>query len=319
MGKKVYAIKEGFNSNTNEKIENIIVGTWAECLKYVKGVKGAKYKSFEYRIEAEKFLNGAPIILDKIDNNYPKDILHIYVDGSYNSQTMEYSYGMVAVRDDVVLHIESGKGNSDPNKNIRQIAGELEGAVKGCQYAQSLGEKKVVIFHDYIGICYHATGFWDRKEESSKQYYNKMQEFMKSGIEVIFVKVDSHTGDLFNELVDEKCKERLAIKSDKVVEKWLASKTINVASKAVRDQIYSIASKGEANIIIKDPNDIKDSNIKIEPNKKQNKEQSRTYLFSEIVQEYKINHEDINSLLLNLSSDEKTNFITYLLKMINVK
>ncbi|MBU3073270.1 ribonuclease H1 domain-containing protein [Clostridium estertheticum] len=315
MVKKVYAIKEGFNSNTNEKIENIIVGTWAECLKYVKGVKGAKYKSFEDKNEAEKFLNGAPIILDKIDNNYPKDILHIYVDGSYNSQTMEYSYGMVAVRDDVVLHIESGKGNSDSTKNIRQIAGELEGAVKGCQYAQSMGEKKVVIFHDYIGICYHATGFWDRKEESSKQYYRKMQEIMKSGIEVIFVKVDSHTGDLFNELVDEKCKERLGIKSDKVVEKWLACNIINVASKAIKDEIRLIAPKGEANIIVKEPNTIKDSNIELKCNEKQNK----TYSFSEIVHEYTINKGEIDSLLLNLSSDEKTNFIIYLLKTNDIK
>ena len=32
MAKKVYAIKEGFNSSTNEKIENRIVDTWAECL-----------------------------------------------------------------------------------------------------------------------------------------------------------------------------------------------------------------------------------------------------------------------------------------------
>ena len=47
MAKKVYAIKEGFDSVNNKKIENIIVNTWAECLKYVKGVKGAKYKSFE--------------------------------------------------------------------------------------------------------------------------------------------------------------------------------------------------------------------------------------------------------------------------------
>ncbi|MBW9170376.1 ribonuclease H family protein [Clostridium estertheticum] len=315
MGKKVYAIKEGFNSNTNEKIENIIVGTWAECLKYVKGVKGAKYKSFEDKNEAEKFLNGAPIILDKIDNNYPKDILHIYVDGSYNSQTMEYSYGMVAVRDDVVLHIESGKGNSDSTKNIRQIAGELEGAVKGCQYAQNMGEKKVVIFHDYIGICYHATGFWDRKEESSKQYYRKMQEIMKSGIEVIFVKVDSHTGDLFNELVDEKCKERLGIKSDKVVEKWVLKNPIYVASEKVKGEISSIASKGEANIIVKEPNSIKESDIELNCNKEKNK----TYSFSEIVDEYKTNHEDIERLLLNLSSDEKTNFIIYLLRTNNIK
>ena len=65
MGKKVYAIKEGFNSNTNEKIENKIVNTWAECLKYVKGVKGAKYKSFEDINEAKKFLNDAGNVIKK--------------------------------------------------------------------------------------------------------------------------------------------------------------------------------------------------------------------------------------------------------------
>ena len=319
MAKKVYAIKEGLNSKTNEKIENIIVDTWAECLKYVKGVKGAKYKSFEDRNEAEKFLNDAPIILEKINNDYPKDILHIYVDGSYNSMDMEYSYGVVAVRDDVVLYIESGKGKSDSNKNIRQIAGELEGAVKGCMYAQAIGEKKIVIFHDYIGICYHATGFWDRKEESSKEYYRKMQELMKSGLEVVFVKVDSHTGDLFNELVDEKCKECLGIKSDKIVEKWLKSNNIYVASDVVKSQICSIAPNGEANIIVKDSNTVKNINIKKELNTEQSKEQNKTYSFSEIVNEYKINHADIEKLLLNLTSEEKTNFITYLLKENNIK
>jgi len=250
MGKKVYAIKEGYNSNTNEKIENKIVSTWAECLKYVKGVKGAKYKSFEDIKQAENFLIGGGNIFKKIENTYPKDCLNIYVDGSYNSKTSEYSYGMVATRNDIVLYTESGCENSNSDKNIRQIAGELEGAIKGCEYALSKGEKKVVIFHDYIGICYHATGFWDRKEESSKKYYMKMQGFMSKGLQVIFVKVDSHTGDLFNELVDEKCKEKLGIKSDKVVEKWLLKNVINVGSEDVKKEILSIAPSGEANILI---------------------------------------------------------------------
>jgi viroplasmin and RNaseH domain-containing protein len=255
MGKKVYAIKEGFNTSTNEKIENKIVDTWAECLKYVKGVKGAKYKSFEDINEAKSFLNDTGNSLKKEDNNYPKDCLHIYVDGSYNTYTEEYSYGMVAVQNNVVLYIESGASKSDSAKNIRQIAGELQGAVKGVQYAISKNEKKVVIFHDYIGICYHATGFWDRKEESSKDYYKKMQELMSSGIEVIFVKVDSHTGDLFNELVDEKCKEKLSIKSDKSVEKWLLKNVINVSSEAVKQEIVKIATRGEENIIVIDSRD----------------------------------------------------------------
>jgi viroplasmin and RNaseH domain-containing protein len=301
MGKKVYAIKEGFNSNTHEKIENKIVNTWAECLKYVKGVKGAKYKSFEDINEAKKFLSDAGNILDKKDNTYPEDCLHIYVDGSYNASTEEYSYGVVAVKNDVVLHIESGKGKSESARNIRQIAGELQGAVKGVQYALSKGDKRVVIFHDYVGICYHATGFWERHEESSKEYYKEMQVLMSRGMEVIFVKVDSHTGDLFNELVDEKCKEKLGIKSDMVVEKWLTAKVINVNSELVKEEILKIAPKGEKNIIV------------INSLNKKNKEEIDSSEFSEIVLNYHLNPQDVKNTIINLSNKEKTDFIIYLL------
>ena len=247
---KFYAIKEGYDSNNEEKIENVIVKTWDECLKYVKGVKGAKYKSFKTLKEAEDFLNDSTGGLKKSDKTYPDDCLHIYVDGSYSIDTEEYSYGVVAVKNEVILYIENGKRKSSSSKNIRQIAGELKGAIKGVEYAFKTGRKKVVIFHDYMGICYHATGYWARKEESSKEYYDKMQEFMKNGMEIIFVKVDSHTGDLFNELVDEKCKEVLEIESGKVVEKWLKNKKIKVISKEVKDQIVSIAPNGEKNIEI---------------------------------------------------------------------
>lgn len=254
MGKKVYAIKEGFDALNNVKIENKIVATWAECLKYVKGVKGAKYKSFESKTQAEEYLNNNNQGLKKEDGNYPLDCLHVYVDGSYNSETKEYSYGMVAVKDSTVLDIEGESFLSKGTNNIRQIAGELKAAVRGAEYALENNEKKVVIFHDYAGICYHATGFWDRKEESSKEYYEKMQGLMKKGIEIIFVKVDSHTGDLFNELADEKCKESLRIPSDNVVAKHLKNNVIYVKDISVKDEIIKITSGNSANIICKDSN-----------------------------------------------------------------
>lgn len=313
MGKKVYAIKEGFNSSTNEKIENRIVNTWAECLKYVKGVKGAKYKSFEDINEAEKFLSDAGNSLKKADNTYPEDCLHVYVDGSYNASTEEYSYGMVAVKKDVVVHIESGAGKSDSAKNIRQIAGELEGAIKGAEYALSIGEKKVVIFHDYVGICYHATGFWERKEPSSKEYYKKMQGLMSNGLEIIFVKVDSHTGDLFNELVDEKCKEKLGINSDKTVEKWLTKNIINVASEVVKQEILKIASRGEKNIIVLNSNDSEKNKVEKNKNEK-NKDEIRKYGYDEIVSEYTTNPEVAVSLINNFTGIEKMDFIIFLLQ-----
>ncbi|AWI03158.1 viroplasmin family protein [Clostridium drakei] len=301
MGKKVYAIKEGFNFKTNEKVENKIVSTWAECLKYVKGVKGAKYKSFPDIESASKYLSEDTKLLRKEDNNYPQDCLHVYVDGSYNINTEEYSYGLVAVRNNVVEYINSASAKDSSKKNIRQIAGELEAAIKAVQYAIEKGDKRVVIFHDYEGICHHATGFWERKEQSSAEYYEKMNELMSQGIQVIFVKVDSHTGDFFNELVDEKCKEKLLIASDKVVEKWLLTNCVNVSDERVKQQILNIAPKGEENIII-----INSNEKKVENNTKENQ-------FSIIISEYDKDPEYAKSLICSLSSKEKNDFIVYLL------
>ena len=87
MGKKVYAIREGFDNKNNVRIENKIVDSWSECLEYVKGVKGAKYKSFEDISSAKLYLDEGSKILKKEEDNFPKDCLHVYVDGSYNSST----------------------------------------------------------------------------------------------------------------------------------------------------------------------------------------------------------------------------------------
>ena len=262
MAKKVYAIKEGFNFATNEKVENLIVDTWAECQKYIKGVKGAKYKSFEDINEAKKFLSDGDGMLKKGKDSYPMDCLHIYVDGSYNITTEKYAYALVAVKNNIVEYIENGKSEDNSNKSIRQIAGELEATVRGVEYALRENEKKVVIFHDYAGIAHHATGFWERKEQSSINYYNKMRSFMDKGIEVIFVKVDSHTGDLYNEIADEKCKEALSIASNNEVYKYLGNNKIYVTNDLVKNQLKSLAMGRENNIIsIKKDED--DTNINI--------------------------------------------------------
>lgn len=306
MGKKVYAIKEGFDSQNQKKIENLIVNTWNECLSYVKGVKGAKYKSFENVEEAKKYLNESAALLKKSDNNYPKEGFHVYVDGSYNSATEEYSYGIVAVENEVVLYIESGKGKNKGERNIRQIAGELKGAIRAVEYALDNNQKEVVIFHDYEGVSHHATGFWERREESSERYYNEMQQLMNKGIKVTFVKVDSHTGDLFNELVDEKCKEVLGISSDKVVEKWLKTNTLKVKNLEVKNSILKIASDNYNNIKVSDTNKI------VTLDDKENID------FEAILESYRNDNKIFIENIKRLNEDEKTDFILYLLKNITL-
>ncbi|AGX44986.1 ribonuclease H family protein [Clostridium saccharobutylicum] len=315
MAKKVYAIQSGFDFKNNKKIENIIVNTWAECLLYVKGVKGAKYKSFESMNDANAYLNEGNRMLKKSDENYPKDCLHAYVDGSYNSSDERYSYGVVCVKNNVVEYIESNDDKDTSEKNIRQIAGELKGAIRAVEYGLKHGEKKIVLFHDYEGIAHHATGAWDRKETSSMNYYNKMQQLMNSGIEVVFVKVDSHTGDLFNELVDEKCKECLGISSDKIVEKWLSSNIIEVLDNEVKNQILSLAPNSSNNIIISGQERILPESV--EETKNENiileKGKGNELDFEEIEDLYKYNQKEGRKRISKLLSKEKEKFILYLL------
>lgn len=303
MAKKVYAIQYGFDLKNNKKIENIMVNTWAECLTYVKGVKGAKYKSFENIEEAEAYLSEGNRMLKKSDETYPKDCLHAYVDGSYNSSDERYSYGVVCVNNNVVEHIESKAEKGISEKNIRQIAGELKGAIRAVEYALRQGENKIVLFHDYEGIAHHATGAWERKEESSIEYYDKMQILMKSGIEIVFVKVDSHTGDLFNELVDEKCKECLGIASDKVVEKWLSKNIIEVSNDEVKKQILSIAPNCANNIILNNKDEVIDKEVNKHDEIK----------FEQIIRLYNDNIKEGKRIISKLLSKEKEEFILYLL------
>lgn len=308
MAKKVYAIQSGFDFEKNEKVENRIVNTWAECLQYVKGVKGAKYKSFENIEEANAYLNEGNRMLKKSDNNYPKDCLHAYVDGSYSVADGRYAYGVVCVKNDVVQYIESGAAKDTSEKNIRQIAGELKGALRATEYALKKGEKRLVIFHDYEGIAHHATGAWSRKEVSSEEYYNKMQELMNLGIEIIFVKVDSHTGDLFNELVDEKCKEKLGIPSDKTVEKYLSSNIIKVLNKEVKNEIASLAPKNALNIVIDGEKiDLNRSNVC------NNDEIEELELFDELTKLYKTNEKESKKRISKMLSKQKERYIYYLL------
>lgn len=313
MAKKVYAIQCGFDAKNNKKIENTIVNTWDECLKYVKGVKGAKYKSFESMEDAKAYLNEGNRMLKKSDENYPKDCLHAYVDGSYNSSDGRYSYGLVCVKNNVVEYIESNAEKDTSEKNIRQIAGELKGAVKAVEYALKHNETKVVLFHDYEGIAHHATGAWDRKEESSMEYYNKMQKLMNSGIEVIFVKVDSHTGDLFNELVDEKCKECLGITSDRVVEKWLGKNIIEVSDEKVKSEILSLAPNRSSNIILFGESKVSNQPIEAEAVKDEDNNSDNNIRFEEITNLYKNNSKDAKKIISKLLSKEKEKFIIYLL------
>lgn len=256
MAKKFYAIKEGFDFVQNKKVENMIVDTWDECLKYVKGAKGAKYKSFKSLSEAKEYIEGGENLLKKDAENYPKDIPHFYVDGSYNIETQKYAYALVMVENGIVKYIENGGAENNSKKDVRQIAGELKASIRSLKYAAEHNIKNIVIIHDYVGVCYHATGVWKRKEESSEIYYNEFNKIVKENdINVTFVKVDSHTGDLFNEIVDEFAKYACGVAIKGETRKYLKSGTIIVESENLKEKFNEIVDEINIEKIVVHKND----------------------------------------------------------------
>ena len=226
---KVYAIRKAGN------IENKIVHSWGECERLVKGVKGAKYKSFQSMWEAEDYLKAGSKSLLKSEGKYPKDCLHIYVDGSYDAKSGMASSGIVYVKDDVVIDIGSGRIDPEKGNNMRQVTGELYAVLQAVINSYIEGETKIVIFYDYEGVCSHATGEWKANSPFAEKYQKSIKSYAKI-MDITFVKVDSHTGDLYNEIADDVCKSIIGIPSTRKVHNLIQTQELKTNS----EEVFSI-------------------------------------------------------------------------------
>lgn len=253
MAGKFYAIKKGENLRTGESVNNIIVTSWNECLTYVKGVKGAIYKSFPSEVEAKGYLNSGNS-LKKGEDEYPENIPHIYVDGSYNIGSERFGYGVAVIHNNEVIYADFG-GGQDKECNQRQVNGELRAAVEGIEHSIEMGYNHVVLFYDYAGVCNHATGSWERNNSLSEKYYELMQGFMKeSKIKITFVKVDSHTDDLYNDIADELAKVGAQLEFKSVVDKALSTQPIKASSLEVKQVLSNIIKKNINKVICLEEN-----------------------------------------------------------------
>ena len=192
---KFYAVANGASGTPN------IYESWPECQKEIKGVKGVIFKSFTTRELAQNFLDMQTSnckTLETADHT----LLTIYVDGSFKEVVGNYSYGVVAVLNDEVVYEESGAGNKEPEAvALRNISGELTGAMKAVTYAVKNEYKEINLCYDYQGIECWALGTWNRKAPIAEHYHGFMQENSKL-IKINFIKIKGHTGVTYNERAD---------------------------------------------------------------------------------------------------------------------
>lgn len=131
-----------------------------------------------------------------------------YVDGSYNEAIGRYAFGCVLLLPDGEIVRKSGNGNNPETLAIRNVGGEMLGAMYAVQWARKHSFESIEICYDYSGIACWATGAWKTKNELTKKYAGFMQR-QGNFIKITFTKVKAHTGDRYNEEADELAKAAL--------------------------------------------------------------------------------------------------------------
>lgn len=210
---KFYAVLDGHSKKP------MILETWDQCKKEVTGAKGVRYKSFPTREEALSFiqLHGEDLPEEKKvvkkeepvraahEEAHQEDQVIIYVDGSYELSTKRYAYGLVVVHkgEEVYSECEAQKGEYS---SMRNVAGEVLGAMKAMTYAREKGYRNLVLYFDYQGIESWALGTWKRNNDLTRGYHEFYQS-MKEDLTVKFRKVKGHSGDRYNDRADELAKE----------------------------------------------------------------------------------------------------------------
>lgn len=211
--KKVYGVRFSLT-------DTAIFEDWDICKEQILGKKGVQYKGFSTMEEALAFIEGDEgtkeprTKLKKKDlqpQGQPKNLeteIAIYVDGSYRDSTYSYGFVVIDQATEQVLHKQAGRGVDPEAALLRNVSGEMKGAMEAVSYCLRAGIMVLTICYDYNGIEKWATGKWKRNNIYTQQYHQFMQGKMKI-LDIHFSKIKGHSGDAWNDLADQLAKEGL--------------------------------------------------------------------------------------------------------------
>lgn len=202
--KKFYAVKKGRTTG--------IFHTWAECKASVDGYPAALYKSFLSEEAANEYLSGTgqdslPFAQETEEADRTNKVT-AYVDGSFEKKLGRYSFGCVLIKPDGEIVRESGNGSDPQSAQLRNVTGEMLGAMFAVKWCAVNGYRAVELCYDYMGIEMWAVGGWQAKNRLTQQYAQFMQEYGRK-LHITFRKIAAHTGDRYNEEADQLAKAAL--------------------------------------------------------------------------------------------------------------
>ena len=149
----------------------------------------------------------------------PDEII-AYVDGSYDHSIRHYAFGCVFILPDGRVYTENGNGDNPDSAALRNVTGEMLGAMFAVRFAIVNGFRSIEIRYDYEGVEKWVTGAWKSKTELTRKYAETMRNW-SAKIAISFTKVAAHTNVYFNEMADELAKSAL-VESEGIPEARLA-------------------------------------------------------------------------------------------------
>lgn len=208
---KYYAVRKGFKTG--------IFTTWNECQSYVHGFSNAEFKSFHSELEAREYLNND--VTSYHEKSPKKDsaatLKNIaYVDGSFDGYSKTYGFGGFIIYEEngkKCVRVVQGAGNNPEMSKMRNVAGEISGAMRIVEEAIYLGLEEITLYYDYAGIENWVTGIWSCNKYETYEYSRFMYESSKQ-IRIHFHKVEGHSGDTGNDIVDTIAKEQSGVIND---------------------------------------------------------------------------------------------------------
>jgi len=198
--KKVYAVRKG-------KMTGLFY-SWSECEEAVSGYPGAEYKGFSSEEEANTYLKNGQEKSQSGSEEIVPDGLVAYVDGSFDEKLGKYAFGCIIITPNGETIRESGNGNNPESLAIRNVAGEMLGAMFAVKWAVKNGYDNIELRYDYEGIEKWAVGEWKAKNTLTQKYSEFMKE-QQSIIQIKFQKVKAHSGDHYNDEADKLAKVAL--------------------------------------------------------------------------------------------------------------
>lgn len=200
--RKFYAVRKGHVSG--------IFDTWAECQKQVAKFSRPEFKSFATKSEAEHYLEEGKIF-DRVTDEVPPDVLHVYTDGSLNTKTQLMGGGMYAktqggkelrmflgIDSDIFSEIGPDANQGKPSSSFA----ELIAAVIAVKRLTALGYKKLQLHVDNDGVRNWFTGAWQAKQPSTRCALNALFSAQYDCNYLSIVSVDGHSGDVGNNEAD---------------------------------------------------------------------------------------------------------------------